>query len=171
MCIRESGQTSLLCYREPITPWYSNPWLNASEQTQISVSVLILSRAGVFITPELIKTVKICQLHGDHFGIYWKSSSVKCKRPIHGDTKRMDDGGNMLLLANMYSKQPATDLVKQMWINKCSVLNSNLLSHTNKGLKKDKKHWDFLQMLTNICIKYFLTNLIDLLKLLALVMS
>jgi hypothetical protein len=82
--------------------------LNASEQTQISVSVLILSRAGVFITPELIKTVKICQLHGDRFGIYWKSSSVKCKHPIHGDTKRKDDGGNMLLLANVYSKQPAT---------------------------------------------------------------
>jgi hypothetical protein len=107
--------------------------LNASEQTQISVSVLILSRAGVFITPELIKTVKICQLHGDRFGIYWKSSSVKCKHPIHGDTKRKDDGGNMLLLANVYSKQPATDLVKQMWINKCSVLNSNLLSHTNNS--------------------------------------
>ena len=36
---------------------------------QISKATLILSCAGVFISPELIKTAKMCRLHIDMFGI------------------------------------------------------------------------------------------------------
>jgi len=37
---------------------------------QNSESALILSCTGVFISPELIKTTKMCRLHRDRFGIY-----------------------------------------------------------------------------------------------------
>jgi len=65
--------------------------LNASEQTHISESTLILYRSRVLISPVLIKTFKIYQVHGDRFGIYWKSSSVGCKHPIHEDSKTKAD--------------------------------------------------------------------------------
>jgi len=47
---------------------YHRRSLNASinsEQTQIAESTLMLSRAGVFISLELIKTAKMCRLHRD----------------------------------------------------------------------------------------------------------
>jgi len=32
-----------------------------------------------------------------------------------------------------YNKHPATDMIKHMWIENYSVLNSNFLSHTNNS--------------------------------------
>ena len=49
--------------------------LNASEQIQISESTLILFRSRVFISPVLITTFKICQVHRDSFGNLVPSSA------------------------------------------------------------------------------------------------
>lgn len=34
---------------------------------------------------------------------------------------------------HVYNKHPATDMIKHMWIDKCSVLSSNISSHTNNS--------------------------------------
>ena len=81
--------------------------LNASEQTKISESTLIVYCSRVFVSPVLITTFKICQVHRDRFGIYWKSSSVECKHPINEDSKQCWPGhvmfqgiGNILGVEN-----------------------------------------------------------------------
>ena len=81
--------------------------LNASEQTQISESTLILSCSRVCISPVLITTFKIYQVDRDRFGIYWKSSSIECKHPINEDSKKCWPGhvmfqgiGNILGVEN-----------------------------------------------------------------------
>ena len=62
--------------------------LNASEQTKISESTLILSCSRVFVSPVLITTFKISQVDRDRFGMYWKSNSIECKHPINEDSKK-----------------------------------------------------------------------------------
>ena len=64
--------------------------------SQITESSLILARVGlyhVYIDSTNFTHAKVCQLHLDTFGLYWKCHSSKCKHPLHGESKRKADRG------------------------------------------------------------------------------
>ena len=92
--------------------------LNASEQIQISESTLILSRSRVCISPVLITTFNICQVHRDRFGIYWKSSSIECKHPINEDSKKRWPGHVILqAIANILGVENDSSTFKCIMIH------------------------------------------------------
>jgi hypothetical protein len=66
---------------------------------QISETTLILTCAGVFISPELIKAAKMCRLHRGMFGIYGNPvpSSTNARFMEMLNKKVSDMGTNVLL--------------------------------------------------------------------------
>ena len=90
--------------------------LNASEQTQISESTLILSRSRICISP--VTTFKICQVHRDRFGIFWKFSSVECKHTINEDSNKSWSGHFILhAIANILGVENHSSTFKSIKIH------------------------------------------------------
>jgi hypothetical protein len=137
--------------------------LKASEQTQISESTLILSCSRVFVSPVLITTFKICQVHRDRFGIYWKSSSVECKHPINEDSKKCWPGhlmfpciGNILGVENWefsFLKYYDTRFeIKHFLFNSTSRMQLFESVWYNVNIVKGKKSACFMYLYHETCI-------------------